>query len=157
MFDSTSARDIPVNAQLVAGYGNGRYLWAPSDWHRFPPATHVVISVNAWYPHAIVLDVEGGDATPEQANGWIIASQATTGWVPTLYGTRATLDRCRRLANIGHLDCDFWLAEWTGIPHLPPGFAACQYAAPGHGSPGHFDMSVVADNWPRPVARPKLR
>lgn len=155
MFDSTTPRAIPSNAVLVAGYANGRYAWSPLDWKRWPAAAHVVISVNAWYASALVLDVENGDATPEQANGWIIAAERVTGWTPTLYGTKETLDRCKVFVAQANLACDYWLAEWTGIPHLPSGFAACQYAAPGHGSPGHFDMSVAADWWPRNVGAPK--
>lgn len=155
MFDSTTARDIPINVALAAGYANGRFAWSATDWKRFPPSSHVVISVNAWYHSAIVLDVETGDATPEQVNGWIIGAEKATGWTPTLYGTKSTLDRCKLLVAKGKLTCDYWLAEWSGVAHLPAGFAACQYAAPGHGSPGHFDMSVVADWWPRNVGAPK--
>lgn len=155
MFDSTNARDIPVNAALVAGYANGRYAWSPADWKRWVAQSHVVISVDAWYHAALVLDVEFGDARPEQVNGWIIGAEKATGWTPTLYGTKSTLDRCKVLVAQGKLEADYWLAEWTRVPHLPAGYAACQYAAPGHGSPGHFDMSVVADWWPRNVGAPK--
>jgi hypothetical protein len=149
MFDSTAAHDIPRNAALVAGYVNGRYAWSQADWNLFQPQSRVAISVNAWYFEAIVLDVEAGDATPAEANGFIVGAGPASGFVPTLYGTRRTLDICQRLVAIAGLECDYWLADWTTIPHLPPGYSCCQYAAPGHGSPGHFDMSVVADWWPR--------
>jgi hypothetical protein len=155
MYDSVTARDIPGHPQLVAGYANGRYAWSSADWRRFAPASHVMISVKASYFAAIVLDVEPGNDTPAQAPGWVAQSRRVTGWTPTLYGSRAWLDRCRILVDKAGLDCDFWLAEWTGVPHLPAGFAACQYAAPGHGSPGHFDLSVVADWWPRTVGTPR--
>lgn len=155
MFDSVTAADIPRDAALVAGYGNGAYRWSLRDWALFPPARCVVISISASFFAAILLDVEFGDATPEQAPAWIPSSARTTGWVPTLYGTKTTLDRCRQLVTAAGLECDYGLAEWTGVPHLPAGYAFCQYAAPGHGSPGHFDMSVVADWWPRAVGTPK--
>ena len=149
MYDSTRARDIPPSADLVAGYVDGRYAWSAADWARWPVSKHVAITISAWHHNAIVLDVEPGDATPEQCNGWLTAIPAATGWIPTLYGNRPALDRARHLAELVKLEVDYWLADWTGTPHLPIGFSACQYAAPGHGSPGHYDLSVVADNWPR--------
>lgn len=155
MFDSTTAADIPPGAKMVAGYGNGTYKWSTADFARFQRARAVVIAVSAGYFNAIVLDVELGDAIPDQAPAWIDGSRLTTGWVPTLYGTKTTLDECRPLVTAAGVDCDYWLADWTGIPHLPAGYGACQYAAPGHGSPGHFDMSVVASWWPRAVGTPK--
>jgi hypothetical protein len=155
MFDSTSSSDIPRDAALVAGYGDGRYRWTKHDWARFPPARCVVIATSAGFFAAIVLDVELGDATPEQAPGWIDGARLTTGWIPTLYGTRATLDRCRSLVTAAGLDCDYGLADWTGIPHLPAGYAFCQYASPDQHSGGHFDVSVVADWWPRAVGTPR--
>jgi|HubBroStandDraft_6_1064221.scaffolds.fasta_scaffold103670_2 hypothetical protein len=155
MFDSTSAADIPPDAKMVAGYGDGAYKWTPADWARFPRARGVVIATSAGYFTAIVLDVETGDARPQQAPGWADGSRLTTGWVPTLYGTKATLDQCRPLVAAAGIDCDYWLADWTTVPHLPAGYGACQFAAPGHGSPGHFDMSVVASWWPRTVGTPR--
>jgi hypothetical protein len=155
MFDSVSATEIPREAALVAGYGDGAYKWTPQDWALFPPARCVVIATTAGFFTAIVLDVEAGDATPEQAPLWIVGAKRATGWVPTLYGTKATLDRCRLIVANAGLDCDFWLADWTGIPHLAAGYAACQYAAPGHGAGGHFDQSVVAAWWPRTVGTPR--
>lgn len=155
MFDSDQPEAIPSTAQLVAGYVTGTGAWSPMQWARWPPARHVAISRNAWYHYAIVLDVENGAAKVEQANGWIIGAGPASGWVPTIYGSRSTLDRCKLLVAQGKLDCDYWLADPDGIPHLPAGYAACQYAWPGRGSPGHFDMSVVADWWPRKVGTPK--
>lgn len=155
MFDSTTPRNIPRTAALVMGYANGKYAWSARDWALWPPARHVFLSVNAWYHQAIVLDVEWGDATAQQANGWIIGSAPVTGWVPTLYGSKSKLDEARPLVAAAGLDCDWFLADPTRIPHLPAGYAACQYAWPGLGSPGHFDMSVVADWWPRAVGTPR--
>jgi hypothetical protein len=155
MFDSTTPWDIPADAQLVMGYVNGQYAWRAQDWRRFPVMRRVALSVSAFYFHAIVLDVEGQDASPDQANGWVIGAARASGWVPTLYGSEATLDRCKVLIAEARLDCDYALADPDGIPHLPAGYGVCQYAWPDRGSPGHFDMSVVADWWPRKVGSPK--
>lgn len=154
MYDSTTPGVIPATVELVAGYINGEYAWSAGDWARFPPARCVQISTDAWKQVGLVLDVERGDATPEQANGWVIGAARSSGWVPTLYGTKATLDRCRALVDEAHLEADYWLADWTGESHLPAGYRVCQYAAPGHGSPGHYDLSLVADDWPRQPSGP---
>ena len=149
LYDSVTAADIPLSAELVAGYINGRYAWSAQDWMRWPAAREVQISTDAWKQVGLVLDVENGDARPEQANGWIIGATASSGYVPTIYGKAQSLQEVRRLVSEGGLTCDYWLADWTGSFHLPEGYALCQYAAPGHGSPGHYDLSAVADWWPK--------
>jgi hypothetical protein len=151
MYDSVTAADIPPEAVMVGGYVNGAYAWSEADWARFPDAVHVTFSTDALDTDALVLDVEFGDARPAQAPGWVRAAQVVTGCVPTLYGSAATVAACNRLIRAARLVCDFGLADWTGHAHLPPGFAFCQYASPTQGSGGHFDVSMVADDWPRPL------
>ena len=39
MYDAVTAANIPVDAQIVAGYvGGNSYTWSPADWARFPRA-----------------------------------------------------------------------------------------------------------------------
>jgi hypothetical protein len=154
MYDSTTAADIPPEAELVAGYINGRYAWKASDWTRFPTAKKAYITVTASEYMAIILDVERYDATPEQAPGWVRESGRLTGWVPTIYGSRYTLALVRPLMIASGLDCDYWMADPTGFAHLPLGCSLCQYSWPGRGSAGHYDVSLVVDSWPRPYVRP---
>jgi hypothetical protein len=155
MFDSTTPSAIPTTAVLVAGYVDGKWAWKPADWTRWPPAARATITINARNHHAIILDIENGDARPEQANAWVIGAGPATGWVPTLYGARGVLEVTRRFIVKAGLDCDWAVADPTGVPHLPRGYAVCQYAWPNAGSPGHYDMSVVADWWPRRVGTPR--
>lgn len=67
MFDSTTPSAIPVTAELVGGYVNGQYAWSSADWNRFPGAQQVRINVTGDPALGNCLDVETGDATPEQA------------------------------------------------------------------------------------------
>jgi hypothetical protein len=158
-YDSTSAADIPVDAPRAAGYVNGAFRWTPDDWGRFPAAARVTISIDAFDPVGDVLDVEQGDAKPEEANGWVAARQARGLWRPTIYGSASTLALVRPLMARGGLECDWWLADPTGVLHLPDGAMACQAQWPGKGSAGHYDVSLCDDRWPRrsppaPVALP---
>lgn len=155
MFDSDQPAAIPASAAVVAGYVTGPGAWTTAQWSRWPADRHVAISRTAGYFVAHVLDVEAGAAQPEQVPGWIIRAGPASGFVPTIYGSRSTLDRCKVLVAQAGNDCDWWLADPTGIPHLPAGYSACQYAWPGRGSPAHFDLSVVADGWPRKIVPPK--
>lgn len=148
MYDSVTPADIPTGAELVAGYINGRYRWSPPEWARWAAAKCVYITVTAAYDVALVLDVEAGNAVPTDAPSWVQRAGPATGWVPTLYGTRATLEQCSRLMPKS-VRYSTWLADWTGHEHLPAGYDLCQWAAPGYGSPGHYDLSAVADDWPR--------
>ncbi|MFI5782271.1 hypothetical protein [Nocardia sp. NPDC051570] len=149
MYDSTSAKDIPADAAMVAGYIDGRFKWSQSDWARFPKAIKVHIAVDPHADAGEVLDVEQGDSRPDQAPGWIRMRQAAGVKRPTIYCNRSTWPAVQ--AACKGLTYASWVAEWTGHAHEIEGAVACQWADPGHGSPGHYDLSlVVDDSWPGP-------
>src|SRR5947209_2784972 len=145
MYDSVTAADIPSDAKVVAGYINGRYAWSEADWARFPSAQQVRITITAATNDGDVLDVEQGDATPDEAPGWIRARQAAGLAVPTIYCSRSVLPTVRAVCD--GLRYDVWTADYTGVPHLGDGSAATQYADPAFGSGGHYDVSLCADWW----------
>ena len=152
MHDSTTAADIPLGARVVAGYVGGLYHWEAGDWARFPGATQVRIAV-ALALDGHVLDVENGDATPDQAPGWIIRQRAA-GWDrPTIYCQRSgvmaeVIARCEGAGLHLGVHWTLWVADWTGEAHPIPGASVVQYAAPPR-SGGHFDLSVIYDDaWP---------
>jgi hypothetical protein len=151
MYDSTVAGDIPTGAQYVAGYLDGDFAWSPADWRRFLQAVRVTISTRPSPAQGDVLDIEKGDAQPADAPDWVAARKAAGLYMPTIYGSRDTLALVRaRLQRAGQ-PADYWLADPTGVPHLPAGFAACQWAWPGRGSQGHYDVSSTGAGWPRRV------
>jgi hypothetical protein len=145
MYDSTTAADIPADAEVVAGYVDGKYAWSPADWARFPNAVKVRITVFGGTLDADVLDVEPGDATAQEAADWVRQKNAR-GERPTIYCggyNRAAVDAaCRGLAY------DIWLADPNGIAHLAADTVATQYAWRGANNE-HYDMSLCADWWPR--------
>jgi hypothetical protein len=150
MYDSTTANDIPHDAEMAAGYANGLYENYTAVKMRFPNIPVLGISVNGRLDElAHVLDVEHGDCLPGWFQPWARA-MANHGVIrPTCYCSRIAASQVLRDAPRG-VTVDLWLADWTGVPHRlsEPGanVVAVQYAAPGHGADGHFDVSAVWDD-----------
>jgi len=149
MFDSTRAALIPAGAAMVAGYVTGRYAWSSADWHRFPHAAHVRIDVDGTAPFASdVADVERYDLTPQAAVEWVQQRQAR-GWWSCVYVDRSNLGVARHALD--GLDVEFWVADWTGSPHVVEGPRVCavQYL-----NTPDYDLSDVPDSrwFPTPKA-----
>lgn len=150
MFDSVTVSDIPINAQMVAAYANGRYANYPEARERFPFVPVVSISDNGSATDlAHVLDIERGAARASSFPGWARAMANRGVRRPTAYCNRATVPIVLALRPPGVI-VDLWVADWTGHPHgltfTGANVVAVQYAAPGFGSAGHYDVSAVWDN-----------
>lgn len=70
MYDDVNLSLIPKNAQAVAGYVGGRWPTYAKLHVSWPSAKHLSIAVTS-RENADVLDVEKGDASPDQAASWI--------------------------------------------------------------------------------------
>lgn len=159
MYDSVDAPKIPGDAQMVAGYANGRYVWTTADWNRFPHATHVNIDVSGVMPGADVLDVESGDATPAGAVRWIQARKAKgITEVGVLYVNRSNITAVYNAMAAANLkvvhDFKVWIATLDGTKtvHDMTGVVAVQY----QNTPG-WDASVVYDDtWKPEVKAPEV-
>ena len=124
MYDSTTPAAIPNSAEMVAGYINGDFTWTKEEWASFKGAAKVQISVKA-VNEGHVLDIETGDATPDEAPGWIKARRQAGHERPTLYVNRSNaqgvIDACKKEGlQPGH---EFWLwlatldgTVTTGLP-----------------------------------------
>jgi hypothetical protein len=146
------ARQFP-NAPKVAGYVTGPYAWSQADWNLFPHADHVTISTTASANAGDVLDVEAGDATPNQSAGWIAMRHAAGLYRPTIYCSRLVIPAVR--AGTGSYilgrDYDIWVADYTGSPHeiVAPGNPMVNCAATQYESTQDYDVSMVYDTaWP---------
>lgn len=148
MYDSTNVADIPATARMVAAYANGRYANYDAARTRFRHVPVISIAVNVT-GFAHVLDVEAGDATPAQFHSWATSVANRGVRRPTAYVARGMALAVLAAAPRGVVT-DLWIADWTGSAHglvLPfANVVAVQYAAPGHGSPGHYDISAVWDD-----------
>lgn len=168
--DSTTAGDVPADVELPAGYVDGAYVTVPQLHKRFPHKRIVMITVNGSTPHADVIDQESGDATPRASVRYVVNERKQHGW-PTIYFPLSDIAAvCKALAAVGlGPDVPLWTAHYTGKPHIcgadclkpygplpfKPLIVATQYATPGIGVSGHFDLSLVADYWPGVDPKPK--
>jgi len=147
MYDSITAADIPTDCDLVAGYIDGGYKWPESWWTRFPGKVKVRVAVLASTNDGHVLDVETGDATPDQAPDWV-ARRRRAGADPTIYCNLSNMGAIMDAFNAaGVARPHLWLAHYDGDATLPAGYVAKQYADAAM-TGGHYDASVVADFWP---------
>jgi hypothetical protein len=150
LYDSIDPTKIPANAELVAGYVNGHWPTYSRLAGLFPNATLVSIAVTA-DADAMVLDVEEGDATPAQAPAWI-QRQRARGGDPTIYCSRVSMWPAVQAAVAAAKIAPphYWIADYTGTPHLVPGSVATQWT-----DAGPYDISETNGTWPhQPVPPP---
>jgi len=95
-----------------------------------------------------ILDVEQGDATPEDSVGWVRARRSATGTEKSVYCNLSNIYDVRFAFVAASVALPpLWLAHYDNLPSLPAGFVAKQYADEAL-TGGHYDASVVADFWP---------
>lgn len=148
MYDSITPGDIPLTAAVVLGYVNGTFEWSAAGWARFPHAVKVRCATRATVNDGHVLDVEKGDATAEQAPGWVQMRRRAGLATPTVYCSASAWPSVRAaFAAAGVAAPLYLIAHYDGDPTIPAGAIGKQYRDPP-GSGGHWDLSVVADHWP---------
>jgi hypothetical protein len=150
MFDALTARNILNHNRtpaLVAGYIDRIKLapWTASDWALFPNARKVTIVKKASTRDGHVLDVEPGDATPEEAPGWAAQRRRDGFAYPVIYCNRSTWPKVKAAFAAQNVAPPlYWIATASGQPVIPDGAIAAQYLLDYQG----VDVSVVADYWP---------
>lgn len=152
MYDAVTAANIPADARMVAGYIDKIKLepWSAADWARFPNAVKVTIVKKASTNAGHVLDVEPGDARPDEAPGWVRMRRAA-GADPTIYMNASTWPVVRQaFIDQRVAQPHYWVAKYDGNPEWGAGWAALGCVAKqyrGDVAPG-IDISSVADFWP---------
>ena len=112
MFDSVSAEAFPDSGfDATAGYVAGRYPSSGPIKKRFPNLPHLTIAVTS-KQDAQCLDVEPGDAIPEEAPGWF--DRAGTGDIIYSMAGWSSLV----IAAMGERKFLLWSAHYTGRPHI---------------------------------------
>jgi hypothetical protein len=129
IYDSTTPSSIPAGQQ-AAVYADGTYAASPSQLAGHPNT--LWIDTNGSDPHANALDVEPGDATPQQAGQWVAQKLTETpNQVAIVYTFRSDWPAAQ--AAIGQLPqwmqshVRWWIADPTGVPHMVPGASATQW------------------------------
>jgi hypothetical protein len=135
LYDSVTPSAIPAG-HAIATYATGNYAISPAQVA--DRKTVIWIDTTGTYTEASALDIEPGDATPEQAATWtwqrlhdhpdaiarLYCSQSE--W-PAVQAAVASLPASMR----SHIR--WWIADPTGVEHMVPGSDATQwYWGPGY-------------------------
>lgn len=120
MFDSIDVSQIPRDAAAAAGYTSG--YWPTWNTIKAGPWPHKLsIAVTASHNDARCLDVEPGDATPDQAPGWVKAAKARGVKEPVLYSSLSVMPQviaaCSR-AGISRSEYKVWTAHYNDKKHV---------------------------------------
>lgn len=129
MFDSVDLTQIPRAAVAVAGYVDGYWRTSALTRALWPHSWHLSITTDG-LRDADCIDVEAGDATPEIVPSWIRRFHANREMKPCIYASLSTMPEVRRaLSHAGILrgEVRLWVAHYTDVPHIEPGYDACQY------------------------------
>jgi hypothetical protein len=149
MYDAVDATKIPANAQVAAGYVDGLYKWSDLWWERFSAATTLVrIAVFAQTNDGDFLDVERGNANPEQAPAWVTMRRNAGHRAPAVYMNIATWPQVRHaFATQKVAEPLYIVASWDGVATIPPiaGAFGKQYL---NDEAAGYDLSVIGDIWP---------
>jgi hypothetical protein len=147
MFDTVDVSTVPADAIAVAGYTSGSWPTFDGLVRRFPHAHHLSIAVQADHD-ADCLDVETGDASPDQAPAWVRRQLNRGVWRPCLYANLSTMPAViGALAGAGLVrpHVRLWVAEYNYHPHIPAGFDACQWTDQALGR--NLDESLCWDSF----------
>jgi len=130
LYDSVTPSSLPSSSMAVAVYANGHYAAQPSQVGK--RGLTLWIDTNGSDPHADVLDVEPGDATPTQAAAWVQqklnASPNSTAIIYTMRSDWGAVQAAvSQLAWWMPSHTKYWIADPTGVPHIVPGSQATQW------------------------------
>jgi hypothetical protein len=120
MYDSIDLSQFPTNPEAVAGYVGGHWPTYNALVAKFPNAHHLSIAVNAGQA-ARCLDVEPGDATPDQAPTWFHTHADHSHGLPVLYASASSINQVRSAmarATIPRSEYLLWSAHYTFHEHI---------------------------------------
>jgi hypothetical protein len=151
MFDAVDPAQIPLDAEVVAGYVDGRRsAWPDEAWARWPNATLIRITADPNSgKRANLIDVEQGDYDPADVPG-ALTRQRALGEVPGVYCNVADRARVETACRDAAVVPPSWyvIAGPDGVATIPSGDAGKQFLwGPVGGGPS-IDVSVVADYLP---------
>lgn len=122
LYDDVDIALIPVDAQAVAGYVDGRWPTYKSLVAKFPHAKYKLSIAVFSKDDAKVLDIEPGDATPAEAPAWVKREHARGNPTPIVYTSaaygQALIDTLAKAGLVYGKDYRWWSAHYTYKPHL---------------------------------------
>lgn len=147
MYDSVDPSQIPASAPAVAGYVGGAWPDYSAEVRRWPHAHHLSIAVNA-SEDAECLDVENGDATPDEVPAWFDRQERRGVHRPCLYASISavpTIVDVMTKHGVPRSRYRVWAAHYTYEPHIEPGCDATQWTDKALGR--NLDESLCSDTF----------
>lgn len=129
MYDSIEVSQIPARAVAVAGYVGGKWPTYHELIKYFPGAKRLSIAINA-HEEADCLDVEQGDARPDQVGVWVHRQKIRGVQRPCVYASLSVMGAVKAdLAKhkIKRSEVRLWSAHYIYTPIIDAGFDATQY------------------------------
>lgn len=121
MYDSVNVSQIPKGARAVAGYVGGHWPTYKTLLVDFPKAQKLSIAIAA-SEDADCLDVESGDATPDQAAAWVRRQHKRGIACPVVYTSAAFAQALVNVLDSSGLkrgkDFKTWIAHYTFKAHI---------------------------------------
>ena len=159
MYDSDNLDDIPAEAEIVAFYDDGE-PGTPTPEQLSKHAGKVLVSITRKVGvKAKVADIEPGCIwPPSNAIGHF-----HNGLSDTVYCSLGNLPRVHGVLDPLFPGLSYWVAEWDGDSSALPtvegvNIVAKQFVSPSYMTvPGHYDVSIVSDNWPVPNPNPTTK
>jgi hypothetical protein len=145
-YDSINVRALPAGADLYLGYDDGNWPDADEIARTFPGKTVIRTTVNPADNEGDCLDVEKGDATPNDAPGWIQRRREAGHQGPLVYCSEALRSAVVAAFASARIPLPgLFIAAYPGEgPVLQrPTDVGHQYA-----SNANYDTSVVVDYLP---------
>lgn len=122
MFDDITPSLIPVSAEAVAGYVDGKWPTYAQLVKQFPHAKHHLSIAVFASDSADVLDVEPGDALISQAPAWVRKERELGNPRPDIYTAVSWAQKLVDTMTVAGLrygiDYRLWSAHYTYKPHL---------------------------------------
>jgi hypothetical protein len=119
MFDSVTVSEIPRDGQAAAGYTSGLFhTWPEIKAGPWPRKLSIAVTASE---DAECLDVEPGDATPEEAPAWVRRQKARGVKRPVLYASLSNMSAVLAAlarAGIDRSEVKVWTAHYTGNAHV---------------------------------------
>ena len=119
LFDSVDTSLLPAGYSYGA-YVNGIFANYDAIKTRFPGADILSITVNS-AGNADCLDIENGDATPEEAAAWVTRQISLGVTRPCLYADASTMIQvisAMNAAGVARSTLRLWSAHYTGVAHI---------------------------------------
>jgi hypothetical protein len=151
--DAVGISVIPAGWPYVAGYTDGSWPTINLLLAAFPHSHILTVTVNT-SGHADCLDIEPGDATPDEAASWVRADEQvkTTGGRqafprPCIYAPLYLWQDIWANLNANGIPRSSvweWDAHWDYFAHIDQGFDATQWTDSALGHPHLLDESMVS-------------